>query len=349
MAINSAWYKPDALDRYAAPTGKQMARMQESYLRWLAGVRGIELPSRTHFDERGAYLIEGNRVHVLVDMPGYGDKAMVEVETLDENGDIERFMTLPLKANGALPWNANKVRQVVGLLNDQPKTRAKSRKAEATQPCPAEPAGAGAGEADATCVHVVAEPAARAPMRYGVSFNAPAILAANDNSCPRRHRSDAERRAIIRAWRMRCEMRARADLERRALLAANGDNRRLHEALQHAEAATAAMQAERDAAMAEIARLKAKPHHLGNEVRLDDVARLTGERDAARKSLASASEERDRLARAVGKGAELLEAMTDRALRAEIALNATTAQQSRELPPTPYRVKLAGVSFEVAA
>ena len=124
MAINSAWYKPDALDRYAAPTGKQMARMQESYLRWLAGVRGIELPSRTHFDERGAYLIEGNSVHVLVDMPGYGDKAMVEVETLDENGDIERFMTLPLKANGALPWNANKVRQVVGLLNDQPSSSA---------------------------------------------------------------------------------------------------------------------------------------------------------------------------------------------------------------------------------
>lgn len=314
---------------------------RNAYLRWLAQSRGIVLPHDAAFDDKG--IDSRSAGGYVLEMPGYGAQAIPTCEVLDEDGNVIRTITLPAdpKGKGALPMTAKQVQEWTGLE----KVR-RRRATKTTAPAPVQPEAAEPVKAEPL---TPAPSTQELPARYGVRFDAPAGHAANDNLAPRRERSTAERRSIMRAWRMRSEMRARADLDRRALLAANGDNRCLHEALQDAEATTDAMRAERDAAMAEIARLKAKPHHFGNEVRLDDVARLTGQRDAARKSLASASEERDRLARAVGKGAELLEAMTDRALRAEIALKATTAQQSRELPPAPYRMKLAGVSFKVAA
>ncbi|MAN12433.1 MAG: hypothetical protein CMN63_08535 [Sphingobium sp.] len=314
---------------------------RNAYLRWLARRDDIAIPADASFSDRGIYSKAADAY--LVSMPGYGKQPVPTCELLDEDGNVIRTITLPAdpKGKGALPMTAKQVQEWTGLEKVRKRRALKPKAPEPVQPVAPQP--------------VKAEPVEQAPSaqgmpaRYGVCFEAPAGQAANDNLAPKRERTAAERRSILRAWRMRSEMRARADLDRRALLAANGDNRRLHEALQDAEATTDAMQAERDAAMAEIARLKAKPHHFGNEVRLDDVARLTGERDAARKSLASASEERDRLARAVGKGAELLEAMTDRALRAEIALKTAAARQSREVPSAPYRVNLAGVSFEVAA
>ncbi len=104
-----------------------------------------------------------------------------------------------------------------------------------------------------------------------------------------------------------------------------------------------------NAAIAENAKLKSRPHHFGNEVRLDDVRRITEERDVARRSLASVTEQRDRLAKATDKGADMLDAMTERALRAEIALKALEARRDREGAATPYRVNLTGVSFGVAA
>lgn len=58
---------------------------------------------------------------------------------------------------------------------------------------------------------------------------------ANDDSHPRRVRTEGERRAIIRAWRMRQAMRAQADLDMRALQKVSADNRFILETLHKSE------------------------------------------------------------------------------------------------------------------
>ncbi|EQA97261.1 hypothetical protein [Sphingobium sp. HDIP04] len=314
---------------------------RNAYLRWLAQRDGIGIPADASFSDRGIYSKAADAY--LVNMPGYGKQPMPTCELLDENGNVIRTITLPAdpRGKGALPMTAKQVQEWTGLEKARKRRAPKATAPTSVQPVAAEPVKAEPVE----CLSSAQE----MPARYGVRFDAPSVHAANDNLAPKRERTAAERRCIMRAWRMRSEMRGRADLDRRALLIANGDNRRLHGALQDAEAVRKTMKAERDAALTEIARLKAKPHHFGNEVRPDDVRRLVGERDDARRLLASMEEERGRLARAVAAGAEMLDGMTERALRAEIALKAMSARQSREGALTPYRVNMTGVSFEVAA
>lgn len=108
-----------------------------------------------------------------------------------------------------------------------------------------------------------------------------------------------------------------------------------------------ALEGELIAARREVARLKAIPHHMGNVVKLDDVQRLTRERDEARAQLASTTEEAARLRKSVGQGADMLDQMVERALRAEIALKAVEGRAERG--STPYRVNGPAVTFAVAA
>jgi hypothetical protein len=101
---------------------------------------------------------------------------------------------------------------------------------------------------------------------------------------------------------------------------------------------------ERDA---EIATLKARPHHMGQEIKPDDYQRLIRERDEARASLAS-DREKLRIIRAnLERGTDALDMMTDRALRAENALRAVEQRQARA--EAPYRANVRAVTFGRAA
>lgn len=131
---------------------------------------------------------------------------------------------------------------------------------------------------------------------------------ANDDSQPRRVRSDAERRAIVRAWRMRCAMRARADLDGRALERANADNRFILEALHNSEERVAELERKVIAADARV-----------KEVEAENVASVNRMAAQAREAVDAArlqSAAMERLARAAEVRADNAESRAMRMVRA---------------------------------
>lgn len=153
------------------------------------------------------------------------------------------------------------------------------------------------------------------------------------------------RKATIR---MAMAMRQRRALDVSALEAGRAAYLAMEQRATKAEQREQVLMMDAERLAATVADLRAKPHHFGNPVPLDALGRVQRDRDAARLSLASAIEERDRLARAVVRGATALEEMTDRAFRAEIALRAVEARRERERSAS-YRVNCKGVIFGVAA
>lgn len=166
----------------------------------------------------------------------------------------------------------------------------------------------------------------------------------------KRERTAAHERMIRRAW---TERKARLDAEKHLRIGRTqylGCTADLEQARKDCAAMTtlyAEAVANLEAARAEIATLKAKPHHLGQEIKPDDYQRLIRERDEARATLASEGEKL-RLARTdLERGADMLDKMTERALRAENALRALEQRQARA--DSPYRVNVGPVSFRAAA
>lgn len=378
-------------------------RDQRTYLQWLAERRGIVLPSDAHYGPEG--IKGGHNGPIVLAMPGYGQSNVVEVEELDEAGNVLRSSRIGLKKSGALPWDRAKVREIAGKAATPPKGR---RKTAAIEPKPAAVADAphqgnetpsiGGIEPDtlAQQVAALADQVQRLQVQLDVMADAavPAVMhpiGGMSEAIGGMKSSDADRarrlrivRAYLRMRAQRNEARRLYDVERmiaadrmaaiwrvqdarkatirmamrmrqrRALdVAALEVGRSVYldmerRALQ-AEERERGLMMESERRAATIAALRATPHHFGNEVRPDDLRRVTQDRDAARKALASAAEQRDRLAIAVDRGATMLDDMTERALRAEIALKAVEARRAREMAPTPYRVNMTGVSFEVAA
>jgi hypothetical protein len=173
---------------------------------------------------------------------------------------------------------------------------------------------------------------------------------------------DASPTAVLTPWGGAKAMhQARADYEAEAIAATRAKRLRIVQRYLSMRVQREAMRAqlydisvqlahvslERDTARRDVMRLKAAPHHLGNEVRPDDVKRLTVERDTARASVVSLTEEAARLRKSVGQGADMLDQMVERALRAEIALKAVEGRAERG--STPYRINGAAVTFAVAA
>lgn len=173
----------------------------------------------------------------------------------------------------------------------------------------------------------------------------------------KRERTAAHVRAIWRAWAERKARREawaiaarHRDARNTADDRANGlafelrqETRRADEAVKDALRVSDIIRA-RDA---EIATLKAKPHHMGQEVRPDDYQRLVRERDEARASLASDREKLRMMRSSLDRGTDALDMMTDRALRAENALRAVEHRQARI--GTPYRATVQAVTFGRAA
>ena len=137
---------------------------------------------------------------------------------------------------------------------------------------------------------------------------------------------------------------------RRAVLFARDLQKRLnaeHRLVDQQLAAKREMAADLVAMTDEIDRLKSRPLHMGQAIKPDDYQRLVRERDEARASLASDREKMRQLRVALERGADALDMMIERALRAENALRAVEQRQARA--DTPIRANVRAVTFGRAA
>ncbi len=131
---------------------------------------------------------------------------------------------------------------------------------------------------------------------------------------------------------MQGKLRAMAAKRRRAVLKARDLQQRLyaeHKLVDRYVGKLRTAECERDNARARIATLESRPHHLGNEVRPDDVARLTAERDSARQRAERAEQARDAVAGGVDRIEAAMDALLRRALAAETANRALEARLAR--------------------
>lgn len=103
MIANSTWYKPSVLDQDKAQawTGADQDKANQLYLECLSQMRG----------------------YTVTKLPAQQQSDWVSVDELDDQGDLIRASRLPLKGNGAIPWNVTKVRQVAAIA-PTPKARA---------------------------------------------------------------------------------------------------------------------------------------------------------------------------------------------------------------------------------
>lgn len=159
----------------------------------------------------------------------------------------------------------------------------------------------------------------------------------------KRERTAAHERAIRRAWAMRQAKRGAEAIATSAETYARSVEGRLS---RYQEMANTAL-FERNELQREIATLKAKPHHMGQEIKPDDYQRLIRERDEARASLASDREKLRIMRTSLERNADALDMITERALRAENALRALEQRQARA--GTPFRVNVQAVTFGQAA
>ena len=159
----------------------------------------------------------------------------------------------------------------------------------------------------------------------------------------KRVRTAAHERAIRRAWAMRQAKRGAEAIATSAETYARSVEGRLS---RYQEMANTAL-FERNELQREIATLKAKPHHMGQEIKPDDYQRLIRERDEARASLASDREKLRIMRTSLERNADALDMITERALRAENALRALEQRQARA--GTPFRVNVQAVTFGQAA
>lgn len=163
----------------------------------------------------------------------------------------------------------------------------------------------------------------------------------------KRVRTAAHERAIRRAWANRRQARLQRAIAEDHMAMREKMRLALRASEQSNDAEYKAWKAEKAALVAQIDVLKAKPHHMGQEIKPDDYQRLIRERDEARASLAS-DQEKLRVMRAnLERGTDALDMMTERALRAENALRAVEQRQARA--DSPYRVNVGQVNFRAAA
>jgi len=96
-------------------------RDRDSYLRWLAQKRGIGIPSGAYFTDSGILASSTHNAEVILEMPGSSAEyqqslRIVEVEELDDAGEVIRSSRMGLKANGSLHWDQKKVREIAGKV-----------------------------------------------------------------------------------------------------------------------------------------------------------------------------------------------------------------------------------------
>ena len=100
-----------------------------TYLRWLAQRRGIALPATAHFTDKGIFAGSAVGAECLIEMPGSSEEYQrsirtIEVEELDEAGEVIHSSRIGLKPNGALPWDQKKVRGIAGKVAKPTKSKA---------------------------------------------------------------------------------------------------------------------------------------------------------------------------------------------------------------------------------
>lgn len=96
-------------------------RDRDSYLRWLAERRGIGIPSGACFTDKGIFASSAHNAALVLEMPGSSAEyqqslRIIEVEELDDAGEVLRSSRIGLKANGSLPWDQKKVREIAGKV-----------------------------------------------------------------------------------------------------------------------------------------------------------------------------------------------------------------------------------------
>lgn len=314
--------------------------------------------------EPGAYSIP---------MPGANQRRIVTMETLDDDGAVMASQSLPVepKKHGVI-WDAKSVRAAAGKVARPPKAK-RTPPIAAQEPEASPPAGDGIAErVSGLCAQVAAlqamvdvltaradtsplsvesapepapEPVEALSEAVAPWAGAKAFLAMRDDTAARRR--EVERARRLRTVRLYLAMRReRAELRRQVDTAEAKRARAIGKALATRAGRAAAAEMVRTAS-AEIIRLKSIPHDRGTAIKPGDVARLTAERDEARGKLQGAIDAKERMAHAVDQTATHLEAMTERALRAEHALRAV--EERKERGGAPYRIASPAVAFRVAA
>ena len=310
---------------------------------------------------------------------------MVTMETLDDDGNVIASQTLPVEPKkGGVIWDRDAVRKAAGKVakpsrgkvaaplsaeiddkDENPVTETQEPVAVADDArevvalpsgpeiTPAEPVSnrdelpaPGLADQVAALAAMVEEMRGQlAALSTGTAESTTPIegMTTKPPVSGKRVRTAAHERAIRRAWAMRQAKRGAEAIATSAETYARSVEGRLS---RYQEMANTAL-FERNELQREIATLKAKPHHMGQEIKPDDYQRLIRERDEARASLAS-DREKLRIMRAnLERGTDALDMMTERALRAENALRAVEQRQARA--NTPFRVNVQAVTFGQAA
>lgn len=129
MLQNSAWYRPSVADLNKPEpfTAKDQGDATKAYLQWLAASRGFAIPSGVSYEPRGIVAGVGKDAKVILAMPGYMARAdIIDIEEMDDAGNVARSIRMNAKPNGALQWNAAKVRQACGPVETAPKAKRKA-------------------------------------------------------------------------------------------------------------------------------------------------------------------------------------------------------------------------------
>jgi hypothetical protein len=305
-----------------------------------------------------------------------GDR--VTMETLDEGGEVVSSSTLPIDPKkGGVIWDAAAVRRAVGPIDKPPRKRTPI---EATAPKldPRDALRMTAAEMAAYCAScrpetpaaiereaVDAPPVAPLPIEPVEPQMVPAADEPAGTSRPEHlnlaplYDRIAQLEAIVATlapaptdatpYRENDEPAATRPPYRgnvpgmgslaRMAIAGDADRaRRLRIVRRYL-----AMRRQRAAAVREIAELKARPLHLGNEIRPDDLARAVRERDDARDQVAQLTERVELLKSSTSTVADQLDVLATRALRAENALRAAEARNARG--GAPYIMPRVAVRF----
>lgn len=98
-----------------------------SYLQWLAGRRGVEVPDGAIYRLDGIWSGYGKGAALLLAMPGYGASQVVTMETLDETGNVIRSQSVTNAKRGKISLSADQVLAATGLTKGRKPRAAKPR------------------------------------------------------------------------------------------------------------------------------------------------------------------------------------------------------------------------------
>lgn len=87
----------------------------ETYLKWLAGRRMVDIPEKALFRLDGIWSGYGPTAHLILAMPGYGASDVVTMETVDEAGQVIRSQRVAVAPNGTISLKAEQVLTATGL------------------------------------------------------------------------------------------------------------------------------------------------------------------------------------------------------------------------------------------